>query len=423
MACCTDQLTTKNTTLIITKSSNNSLDKRYRSEDVTQLQGYISDEEADQIKDSMLEDNTFDQMVSSSDDEKVEVDQQMTESTTETDSVSVQYDVVEDITSDSTLPNTYTTMKAIAENTNPMLEDNTFDQMVSTSDDEKVEVDQPMTESTTETNSVSVQYDVVEDITSDSTLPNTYTTMKAIAENTSPMDKITEVPTMILFSKNPISTTKKTTTSKDKNNDQTTNMIETTSEASVQDTTIASDDTHLMLIVSESPSLKPEETTHHKNNMITQKEDDNKLNQSSLGTTDAPYSTTNSNIIDQATEPHSIEWVTFPIKELESKPAFTDTSPTLPQTTPNTTISPSAGACPLPCRQPLFTWSSCPSTCSLYQGRDSCCIPACPVKCSRRSQKECGNGGVEECAWLPGCCPDKYDLLFGDAVSFGGRWG
>merc|ERR1719318_1736173 len=92
---------------------------------------------------------------------------------------------------------------------------------------------------------------------------------------------------------------------------------------------------------------------------------------------------------------------------------------------PNTQLNPPILlppiSCPLPCQSP-FTWSSCPSSCSLYQARDNCCLPACPAKCTRKRKSECGSGGVEECRFMPGCCPDKYDLVFGD-VSFQGQWG
>ena len=54
---------------------------------------------------------------------------------------------------------------------------------------------------------------------------------------------------------------------------------------------------------------------------------------------------------------------------------------------PNTQLNPPIllplPPCPIPC-QSHFTWSSCPSSCSLYQAKDNCCLPTCPAKCTRR---------------------------------------
>ena len=35
-----------------------------------------------------------------------------------------------------------------------------------------------------------------------------------------------------------------------------------------------------------------------------------------------------------------------------------------------------------------------------------------------RRRNECSAGGVPECNRVPGCCPEKYDALYGD-VAFG----
>jgi hypothetical protein len=42
-------------------------------------------------------------------------------------------------------------------------------------------------------------------------------------------------------------------------------------------------------------------------------------------------------------------------------------------------------------------------------------LPAYFLLCRRRG--ECSAQGVEECRGVPGCCPEKYDAVYGD-VSF-----
>ena len=109
--------------------------------------------------------------------------------------------------------------------------------------------------------------------------------------------------------------------------------------------------------------------------------------------------------------------------------------PSDPTTPYSTTLS---SVCPSQCQLPQgLPWSMCPSECgawsSLWSGEVlewtlqggsfqsvMCCTPECPAKCSRNHPKgECSaREGVRECDYVPGCCPDKYEQLYGD-VYFG----
>ena len=63
-------------------------------------------------------------------------------------------------------------------------------------------------------------------------------------------------------------------------------------------------------------------------------------------------------------------------------------------------------------------WGECPSECKKHSGDPACCAPKCPAKCSNKLQGQCSAKGVQECGNIPGCCPDKFTLVFGD-VTFG----
>lgn len=71
--------------------------------------------------------------------------------------------------------------------------------------------------------------------------------------------------------------------------------------------------------------------------------------------------------------------------------------------------------CPPKCVE-AAKWGECPQECRKHSCDPSCCAPVCPAKCTNKRMGECSVGGVEECANIPGCCPDKFDLLFGDVV-------
>jgi len=64
----------------------------------------------------------------------------------------------------------------------------------------------------------------------------------------------------------------------------------------------------------------------------------------------------------------------------------------------------------------------CLQECRKHSGNPACCAPTCPVKCTSNRQGECSDAGVEECGGIPGCCPDRYDLVLGD-VAVGGQDG
>ena len=66
-------------------------------------------------------------------------------------------------------------------------------------------------------------------------------------------------------------------------------------------------------------------------------------------------------------------------------------------------------------------WGECPQECKKHSGDPTCCAPTCPAKCTSKRQGECSHRGVEECGHVPGCCPDKFQLLFGDTVAFEGQ--
>jgi hypothetical protein len=51
----------------------------------------------------------------------------------------------------------------------------------------------------------------------------------------------------------------------------------------------------------------------------------------------------------------------------------------------------------------------------VMQGFNILCCKCCILY---RRRGECSAGGVAECKNVPGCCPEKYDAVYGD-VSFG----
>ena len=69
--------------------------------------------------------------------------------------------------------------------------------------------------------------------------------------------------------------------------------------------------------------------------------------------------------------------------------------------------------CPKKCSE-AATWGECPNECKKYSPDPLCCAPKCPAKCTNKRQGECSIRGVSECSNVPGCCPEKYELLFGD---------
>lgn len=76
------------------------------------------------------------------------------------------------------------------------------------------------------------------------------------------------------------------------------------------------------------------------------------------------------------------------------------------------------GACSEHCRE-SSKWGECPKECKKHQGDPDCCAPDCPFKCTNKRRNECSALGVNECGGIPGCCPEKFDSVFG-AVTFGG---
>ena len=80
--------------------------------------------------------------------------------------------------------------------------------------------------------------------------------------------------------------------------------------------------------------------------------------------------------------------------------------------------------CPHKCVE-AARWGECPQECREYQGDPACCAPICPSKCNSRrgdsqgdSQGGCRSAGVEECGFVPGCCPDTFTQVFGETVAF-----
>ena len=71
--------------------------------------------------------------------------------------------------------------------------------------------------------------------------------------------------------------------------------------------------------------------------------------------------------------------------------------------------------CPLECQEKSL-WGECPAQCKEFAGNPDCCAATCPAKCSNRRRKECSAGGVAECDGIPGCCPEKFDVVFGFGV-------
>ena len=64
-------------------------------------------------------------------------------------------------------------------------------------------------------------------------------------------------------------------------------------------------------------------------------------------------------------------------------------------------------------------WGECPKECKKHKGDPDCCAPECPSKCTNKRRNECSARGVSECDGIPGCCPEKFDSIYG-AVTFGG---
>jgi len=71
--------------------------------------------------------------------------------------------------------------------------------------------------------------------------------------------------------------------------------------------------------------------------------------------------------------------------------------------------------CPIECQEKSL-WGECPAQCKEFAGNPDCCAPTCPAKCTNRRRKECSVGGVTECDGIPGCCPEKFDVVFGVGV-------
>jgi len=61
-------------------------------------------------------------------------------------------------------------------------------------------------------------------------------------------------------------------------------------------------------------------------------------------------------------------------------------------------------------------WGECPAECKQYEGNPDCCAPTCPAKCTNKRRGECSAGGVQECKGIPGCCPEKFDVVYGAGV-------
>ena len=53
-----------------------------------------------------------------------------------------------------------------------------------------------------------------------------------------------------------------------------------------------------------------------------------------------------------------------------------------------------------------------------YRRRSACKRVTVTFFPDYRRRDECSAGGVPECNRVPGCCPEKYDALYGD-VTFG----
>jgi len=73
-------------------------------------------------------------------------------------------------------------------------------------------------------------------------------------------------------------------------------------------------------------------------------------------------------------------------------------------------------ACSEFCRESAV-WGECPRECKHHAGDPDCCAPDCPYKCTNKRRSECSAAGVSECEGILGCCPEKFDSIFG-AVTF-----
>jgi len=71
--------------------------------------------------------------------------------------------------------------------------------------------------------------------------------------------------------------------------------------------------------------------------------------------------------------------------------------------------------CPPECIE-KSRWGECPAQCKAYEGNPDCCAPTCPAKCTNKRRGECSASGVSECNGIPGCCPEKFDVVFGAGV-------
>ena len=86
--------------------------------------------------------------------------------------------------------------------------------------------------------------------------------------------------------------------------------------------------------------------------------------------------------------------------------------------------------CPVECQKDAAL-GFCSSKCKEFEGNPDCCAPTCPAKCTSKRRLEilgtkslhlnhlklirgeCSAGGVPECGGVKGCCPERYDIVYG----------
>merc|ERR1711962_492466 len=68
--------------------------------------------------------------------------------------------------------------------------------------------------------------------------------------------------------------------------------------------------------------------------------------------------------------------------------------------------------CPVECQKDAAL-GFCSSKCKQFEGNPDCCAPTCPAKCTNKRRGECSAGGVPECGGVEGCCPERYDSVYG----------
>jgi len=68
--------------------------------------------------------------------------------------------------------------------------------------------------------------------------------------------------------------------------------------------------------------------------------------------------------------------------------------------------------CPVECQKDAAL-GFCSSKCKEFEGNPDCCAPTCPAKCTNKRRGECSAGGVPECGGVAGCCPERYDIVYG----------